>query len=617
MIHRSFDRWIDWLIDWLYEYFFRPDIPCVWRKDAGRSLRGGLYLSESHVAFYCASRTAKATEEQRKLLMENVAIVQVTKERSLSVFPDSVGLEIATGEKVLLISHCNFIKKWLGNNAERNYSRLLFYTFDLLEWNDRTSFDPSIEWCPISWCWGFLVAFENACFCKLRLWLWYTCSFLYFWLISFDNIIIIQPVFRWPVKLFIFAFLADWANHWLIDWPSEWFIDWLSEWLIDWLILLQYVFGQLFSRNAVYKSLCDLCGVLPSSRRSSMDPTALLGGGDAGFEDADDDDDDDNIDSAAVLQEAQRRAAASSPLCSSSSLSSSSTSSGGAFTANSPADLKRTLSVVREVSHDETVDSPHHRQNPTPQLSSFMAPASRSSSNVHYGQNYHGGGRRGDDLASIDESAGDMKGWVTELFDRHLMTLLRLVYVWPFFSIFLLSIMHLKRYRVVCSMACELCMYFSFLTASVFCWSRLCSPFIRSSHGRPKSGEPFFLNKWLWILNEFSRLIFSFQFSHKARDGEWGHRLREGATCICTAQSLIRGALSKPVAHSAVPSLVSLFGMPFFGSFFNQICVFLFSSRSAGSKLDQSLGEFRLASQSVIQVADQARAFLSAFVKPE
>ena len=41
----------------------------------------------------------------------------------------------------------------------------------------------------------------------------------------------------------------------------------------------------------------------------------------------------------------------------------------------------------------------------------------------------------------------------------------------------------------------------------------------------------------------------------------WGrgvsHRFREGATCTCSAESLIKGVLSKPVAHSASLTLSS------------------------------------------------------------
>lgn len=38
------------------------------------------------------------------------------------------------------------------------------------------------------------------------------------------------------------------------------------------IYLLQYVFSQLFSRNAVYKTICELCGIR-ASRRGSVDPT--------------------------------------------------------------------------------------------------------------------------------------------------------------------------------------------------------------------------------------------------------------------------------------------------------------------------------------------------------
>ena len=46
----------------------------------------------------------------------------------------------------------------------------------------------------------------------------------------------------------------------------------------------------------------------------------------------------------------------------------------------------------------------------------------------------------------------------------------------------------------------------------------------------------------------------------------WGrgvsHWSREGATCMCAAQSLKRGALSQPVAHSASPTLYNRFHIP-------------------------------------------------------
>ncbi|OQV13084.1 hypothetical protein BV898_12626 [Hypsibius exemplaris] len=273
-------------------------IPCIWRKDNKRSLRGGLYLSDNHIAFYCASKTAKATEQQRKLLFDIVTVVSVTKERSLSIFPDSIGLETSTGEK--------------------------------------------------------------------------------------------------------------------------------------------YIFGQLFSRNNVYKSLCDLCGVLASSRRSSVDPTVFLGGADAGFEDADDDDDD--LDSTAAsfqkrrLQQPRAGSSASKEHSSASSLSSSTSSS------TTPSDLKRTLSVVREVSHDEyhtgdlhsAASLKRHQQQQQQSHSgvNFNLPMSTRSSAHHNGN--HGHYSRGDmsvvDLASRQTGADDDQGvGPTSAFDQHLMTLLRLI----------------------------------------------------------------------------------------------------------------------------------------------------------------------------------------------
>lgn len=76
-------------------------IPCVWRKEHGdRSLRGGLYLTENHIGFYCASKLAKESDE-RKLLIEIVTVTQVSKTRSLNIFPDSIAIDTAGGGRFI------------------------------------------------------------------------------------------------------------------------------------------------------------------------------------------------------------------------------------------------------------------------------------------------------------------------------------------------------------------------------------------------------------------------------------------------------------------------------------------------------------------------------------
>ncbi|GAV07502.1 hypothetical protein RvY_17328 [Ramazzottius varieornatus] len=170
-----------------YEYL-QKFIPCVWRKDhSSRSLRGGLYLTENHIGFYCASKAGKLKEDERRLLIEIVTVTQVSKTRSMNVFPDSITIETAGGGR--------------------------------------------------------------------------------------------------------------------------------------------YVFAQIFSRNVVYKAICDLCGIQPTvdSRRGSLDPSAF----------GDMDDDRSSLDRQSLPNEKDRSA-------------SSSTSS------TTPPDVRRMLSVVPEHEHTES-----------------------------------------------------------------------------------------------------------------------------------------------------------------------------------------------------------------------------------------------------------------------
>lgn len=60
----------------------------------------GLYLTENHIGFYCASKTGKLKEVERRLLIEIVTVTQVSKTRSMNVFPDSIAIETAGGGRV-------------------------------------------------------------------------------------------------------------------------------------------------------------------------------------------------------------------------------------------------------------------------------------------------------------------------------------------------------------------------------------------------------------------------------------------------------------------------------------------------------------------------------------
>ncbi|XP_055351227.1 uncharacterized protein LOC129597624 [Paramacrobiotus metropolitanus] len=79
-------------------------IPCNWRKSARKSLHGGLYLTDNHIGFYCASRRKrKRSESERKILIDVLSVVRVAKIRSLSIFPDSILIE-AVGSKKYVFS---------------------------------------------------------------------------------------------------------------------------------------------------------------------------------------------------------------------------------------------------------------------------------------------------------------------------------------------------------------------------------------------------------------------------------------------------------------------------------------------------------------------------------